>query len=109
MRTHIAPSIIHGHGLFASEGIAAGEVVNRTPIVITGERVPRAFVRHVYRLPDGRHALPRGDGIMVNHSDRPNALVEIDVRERTVSLIALRRIRRGEEITIDYAGSDPQE
>jgi uncharacterized protein len=103
-RTRVGLSKIHGYGLFANETIAAGETVNRAPLLITGKQLPRSFARHVYHLADGRHALPCGDGIMVNHANRPNARFEIDVRERAVTLIALRRIRRGEEITIDYDG-----
>lgn len=46
-----------------------------------------------------------GIASLCNHSDDANAEIEIDEERRTYRLLALRDIKRGEEILIDY-GAD---
>jgi D-alanine-D-alanine ligase len=102
---------ISGFGIFASEDIRAGQVVFR------GEEQPHRLVtrQHVDRVwPErqqdlfGRYALPVNRQVAVlwsedpnewapqNHSCNPNTAFE------GLNLIALRDIRRGEELTLDY-------
>lgn len=101
-RAAVAPSAIHGWGLVAIEPIAAGDVADESPVLLTRQGVPPAFEDHVYRLPDGRSALPCGDGIFTNHSDEPTAEPMIDLRRRVMVLMAVRDIAAGDEVTIDY-------
>lgn len=108
----IARSRIHGVGVRAIRDIPSGTAVFRGE----SERVvwvPRAAVRRLPRalrqlyvdfamLSDGRYGVPRtmnmlSVGWYLNHSDRPN--VEADESGR---FHALRRIRKGEELTADY-------
>jgi hypothetical protein len=103
-RTYVGKSRIHGRGLFAAMIINAGETSTTSHLLITKAAVPREFARHVYNLEDGRTALPCGDGIFVNHADNPNSWAKLDLRSRTISVIALHDIRSDEEITIDYRG-----
>ena len=98
----VAPSPIHGWGLVATRRIRAGAIADEAPVLLTRQRVPRAFEGHVYRLPDGRSALPCGDGIFTNHADDPNAEPKIDFRRRVLVLVAVRDIAAGEEVTFDY-------
>lgn len=94
--TYVARSRIHGKGLFAANHIAAGTVIG-----------------HIEGIPcqqDGSHVLwiNEREGIEVtcdlryiNHSDTPNACYYDDL-----SVVALRDIPAGEEITHNYASND---
>ncbi len=107
--TYLAPSPIHGIGLFAGEDIAAGAVVARydplldVPIAIDRlDRLPpaaRNFVdRYCYPSPHtpGGYLLETDNGRFMNHSASPNCTVSPD------AITALRAIAKGEEITCDY-------
>jgi uncharacterized protein len=104
-RAAVGPSPIDGWGLIATHAIDAGEVVDESPVLLTKERVPRAFAAHVYRLTDGRSAMPCGDGIFTNHCDEPNAVPEMDLGRRIATLVAICDIDAGDEVTIDYGGT----
>lgn len=84
-RVQVAPSAIHGRGLFATAPIAAGEVI--APARLAGLRTPA-----------GRYT---------NHGAKPNAAMRARP-DGDVDLVALRDIAGshggvlGEEITVDY-------
>ena len=95
-RTHVADSEIHGLGLFASEAIARGRVIG--------------YLRGKPTRRDGDYVLwvSATEGFEVschlryiNHSDQPNACYYDDF-----SVVALRDIQPGEEITHDYGCAD---
>ena len=95
-KTYVAASPIHGLGLFAEKKISADSVIG--------------WLRGKPSSKDGPHVLwiSAGEAIEVecelryiNHSDHPNACYYDDL-----SVVALRDISPGEEITHDYASSD---
>ena len=93
---------IHGWGLMARENIAAGEIIDETPIR-TIQRVPAELCGHVFHGSDGRKHLPCGDAILTNNGmDYSNAAAKLDLRRRMMTLVALRDIEEGDEITFDY-------
>jgi SET domain-containing protein len=113
--TRIAPSTIHGIGVFAVDPIAAGtpvwrfhkgldmefgaEVLDGLPAHV------RTFFAHYGYLDRNvkRIILCFDDARFVNHSDTPN--VATDYAQDPYGLdVALRDIAAGEEITMDYAG-----
>ena len=108
----IGPSRIHGVGVRAIRDIPAGTLVFRGE----SERITWRSRAAVRRLPKAVRALYEDFGMVwgdrigvppslnmlsvgwyVNHSDRPNVEAGDDARFR-----ALRRIRKGEELTADY-------
>lgn len=108
----IGPSGIHGVGVLAIRDIPAGTLVFRGE----SERVAWVSRAAVRRLPPAIRALYEDFGMVagdqigvpptlnmlsvgwyVNHADAPNLEAGEDGRFR-----ALRRIRRGEELTADY-------
>lgn len=97
-----ARSPIHGWGLFAREDIAAGELIDESPLLILA-RTPGGMADHVYELLDGRRAAVLGDGVLANSADRPNARFDLDLEREVVTLTATDDIAVGDEITIDYA------
>ncbi len=106
VRTKIAKSSIHGNGLFADEDIAKGTIVwSFNPLIdkiLTDEQIqslPAHIREHIDTysfIDDGMHILCGDFGIFVNHSDTPNLGSAGD------DSVAIRDIKRGEEITDDY-------
>ncbi len=94
--TYVDDSPIHGRGLFAAEPISGGSLIGHLKVRPCAE--------------DGRFVLwlgpDRGFEVLcdlrfINHSDEPNACYYDDL-----SVVALRDIAAGEEITHDYACAD---
>ena len=109
IRTRVAPSAIHGIGVFAREPVAAGAAVWRYAPefdrTVTAEDVaaaPPAFRAYLdaYAYPSadigGAMLLSCDDAKYLNHSDDPNT------EERPFLSLARRPIAPGEEITCDY-------
>jgi SET domain-containing protein len=107
VKTYVAPSNIHGMGVFTAAALRAGTRVWVFDPVIDQEITPaqltalpdaarevalaRSFVDD-----DGRTILSRDNAVFLNHSEDPNTWG--DAKER----IALRDIAAGEELTEDY-------
>ena len=110
----VAPSRIHGRGLFAGERIPAGAWVMK----YAGEKIDRKEGRRRDRfyLSIGYNALfdaethyidgliGGNESIYINHSTAPN--LEALIHRGGVWFRALRAIGKGEELTFDY-GFDP--
>lgn len=108
VKTHLAPSTVHGIGLFASEFIAKGTVIwrfddriDRTFTRAEREALPepaRGFVA-TYSYPrevgSDVHDLDGDHARFMNHSDEPNTSCIVDT-------IASRDIQAGEELLCDY-------
>ncbi len=103
----IAPSLIHGKGCFATVRFARRKKIAE----YTGERITNAEAerrghRRVLRISglDSRWSIDGsagGNGThYINHSCRPNSFMQTFGRRLLV--LALRDIRPGEEITVDY-------
>lgn len=112
--TDIAPSPIHGLGLFARRALAAGEVLG----VLDGQRVDwasfeAALQRGVWDDPAGADPFVEWNALstevllarplrtkygFINHSRAPNAELAHD----PLRVVALRAIAAGEELTLDY-------
>jgi SET domain-containing protein len=91
---HVAESPIHGKGVFASRQINEGEilgVLNTTPAKRNGS--------HVLWITEDRKVRVHCNLRYVNHSESPNA-----VYYDTLEVVALRNIKKDEEITHDYSG-----
>ena len=107
-----------GRGVFARRDVATGEVVERVPVLL----IPRAQVfgptelaRRAARISwyvfswiktkRDYVALSLGYGSIYNHSDTPNAKYAMSPPD-VMEFIAIRPIRAGEEILIDYHGDE---
>ena len=98
------PSKIHGIGLFATDFIAKGEVLcgldgQRVPFDLNGDMEKS---REWNALP-GNMLLVRAYKTkysLINHSRAPN--LELTHHGFTLTIVALRDIEQGEELTLDY-------
>jgi len=98
----IKKSKIHGQGIFATEGLPKGTVVER----LAGSpqhysSIPAGLLlRRSFEVSKDNYvvALKGSAGWFLNHSDRPNCTYGIPTGEITTK----RNIRKGEELTLDY-------
>ena len=117
VKTRVAPSGIHGLGLFAAEFIARGAAVWRFQPGFDHDFSPAQFAA----LPPPAQAhtrwfcfVSRSDGhvilggdhaCFINHSPKPNSGAPPDAAS-PVTTVALRDIAAGEEITCNYFDYD---
>lgn len=114
VKTRLAPSHIHGIGLFAAEFIRKGTVVWESnpelDIRLTEEQISRLpepcreqTRKYSYREKQtGLYVLCGDDARFFNHSARPNCLDVFTAEDGDLTLAA-RDIEEGEEMTCDYA------
>jgi SET domain-containing protein len=110
-------SKIHGSGVFAAEPISknkriidyAGELVRNRDSEAREERYladGRIWVFRVNRLWSRDAAVGGNVARFINHSCRPNCWIEI--ADKTIWIRASKPIRKGEELTYDYATDGEQ-
>src|SRR4051812_36887154 len=98
-----------GRGVFARRRFAAGELIERAPvIVIPAQQIEFLDQTALYDYyfawdptPDDV-AIALGYGSLYNHSYEPNAVTRKDFAERHIDFLACRPIEAEEEITINY-------
>ncbi|WP_435009786.1 SET domain-containing protein [Tundrisphaera lichenicola] len=98
-----------GRGVYARRLIRRGEIIERVPVIVmTVEEYAKGLSETVlkdycFNWSAGKVALALGYGSIYNHSYRPNARYD-DVGPLTKQFTALRDIRPGEEISVNYNG-----
>ena len=112
IKNKLAPSSIHGLGLFAEEYIPSGSVIWKTIDGFDGkvsiesvESLPlvcRKYFEIYGWIENGKYNFCIDNQKYINHSDNPNCIVSDD---GSVG-IAGRDIEAGEEITEDYRSFD---
>lgn len=112
---YIAPSDLGGRGVFSAADIPAGSVIEVSPVITMpiSERphLDETALYDYYFIwgeEDDQLAIVLGYGSMYNHSYEPNAQYAPDYEGNTLDFYALRDIKAGEEITVNYNG-DPSE
>ena len=97
-----------GRGVFAAQDIAAGATIERCPMLVVdaeqGDALAAGAEGYVFTWGDGSTALALGYGSLYNHSFAPNATT-LETGDELV-IIALEPIASGEEIFINYTGTD---
>ena len=99
-----------GRGVFARKPIREGTIIERAPVVLipVGEvfsNAPRTkLADYVFNWGSDTVALVLGYGSLYNHSYQPNASYYGE-GSHTQAFMAIRDIRSGEEITVNYNGS----
>jgi len=93
----------HGRGVFATRAFASGEVVESCPTVeladadVTGRLNDYVFSS----VNEGDVLLVLGLGMLFNHSPEPN-LEYVQDDPATIVFRTVRKVRSGDELTIDY-------
>jgi uncharacterized protein len=115
-KVFVAPAGLKGFGVFASEAIQSGEIVERAPVRKVSVSLERHFEEYsetLYRYlfwwkgdesdqDRVEAALAFGFASFYNHSPIPNMELEYDFENSLLSFVAIRDVSQGEELTFDY-------
>lgn len=107
-----------GRGIFAKRTIKKNELIERCPIVLVREEeVPhlRNTELHNYYFMWGndhhhhKAAICLGFGSLYNHSYSPNATYIKQIEDECIDFVALKTIKKDEEITVNYNHGNPDD
>ncbi len=113
----IAPAGEKGRGVFVSEDIAAGTVIENSPVIVlqAAERVWLDRTRlhdYIFEWGEDRQqcCVALGYVSLYNHSFDSNCEYEMDFPGERIEIRTCRSIRAGEELLLNYTGdlSHPQ-
>lgn len=96
----VKKSAIHGYGVFATQTITTGSIIESCYCIFTDHSDP-----HLHNFYFGYHnknIIPTGFGFIYNHSASPNADYYFDETKNLMIITAKRAIRAHEEIFISY-------
>lgn len=104
-----------GLGVFARENILEGEVIEEAPILIIPDGQISFLTKtklfdYYFAWGNGfkEAAVVWGYGSLFNHSYQPNARYIKDLENNLVRFVALKKIKKDEEIVVNYNG-DPED
>lgn len=92
---------IHGKGVFATSDYGVGDKIGEWPVLAVDDAATAALQAYVFETPDG-NVLCMGAGAFINNSDQPNSKILYSREADTLFAVAVRRIKAGTELTIDY-------
>lgn len=110
----VRESAIQGRGVFAARRIPKGTwIVQYTGEIITHEESDRRYDdagmerHHTFLFILDEHecidaAVGGSDARYINHSCEPNCEAVLEADDREIWIVAVRDIRKGEELTYDY-------
>jgi len=108
---YISESEISGRGVFSSEEILAGSVIEICPIILLPPDQIKAIEStelfdYYFQWAEDEEscAIVLGYGSLYNHSFSPNARYYTDFETETLDIIALKDIPAGDEILFNYNG-----
>ena len=96
-----------GLGVFASKDIGKREIIETVPIIeVSDSDISYAYqlVDYVFRFGE-EPAVALGYGSIYNHSYEPNATYKKILKNKVITFVAIKSIKKGEEITINYNGN----
>jgi len=99
----VKKSPIHGYGVFATQAIKKGSLVEECHTLFT-EKKDQLFINYYFSAKN-QSAIPLGYGCIYNHSFTPNVSYEYNDKTELLIFTALRNISAGEEIFSSY-GND---
>jgi SET domain-containing protein len=107
----IAPSENRGKGMFAGEDIAVGTVIEISPVIVmSGEErklLDQTLLHdYIFEWGDARDkcCMALGYVPVYNHSYASNCEYEMDFESGHISITAVKDIKAGEELFINYNG-----
>ena len=109
-KIYVDKSPIHGWGVFASEKIFVGELIEECPILslpmkfgeVSGLMLDYRFNWQSGTLEWEEQVISLGFGSLYNHSETPNAQWKSNNKKRTFEFTCVRDIEPNEEIFVWY-------
>ncbi len=117
-KIHLAKSCTPnaGRGVFATVAIRKDEVIEKCPVIEIPERevalLRKSQLKNYYFMWGKKLkmvAICLGFGSLYNHSYEPNATYIKRMEEKVIHFIALRDIKKDEEITVNYNFGNPDD
>ncbi len=110
-KVFVQPSSIHGLGVFASQDISSGEIIEKAPLLKLEihEKNPLLADYRFWWEGNGKrlfYVVALGYGSIYNHSSNPSGYFTNNHEDFTMDFIAKRDIKKGEEILVDYGGDE---
>lgn len=105
-----------GRGVYAVSDIKKGQLIEKCPVIevskhdssnLTGSILVTYFYYFGNKLE--RSAIALGFGSIYNHTRTPNAVYKIKHKEKTIDFIALKDIKKDDEITVNYNYANPND
>ena len=107
----IAPTISMGLGVFSSENIEAGTIIEISPVIVMSNEERKLLdqtLLHDYIFEWGAKkeqcCVALGYVSVYNHSYKSNCEYEMDFEMKQISIKAVHFIKAGEELFINYNG-----
>jgi SET domain-containing protein len=108
---YIGESAIHGRGVFSSNALRKGELIERAPLILIdnteNDLLKQTSLYHYYFVVGNAKtpvAIGLGYSSVYNHAGKANATYTINLPAQLVEIRATAAIAAGEEITINYNG-----
>ena len=97
-----------GRAVYADRDFKKGQTIEVCHVLIVGPWSSRhryLYNEWAFEFNDSC-GIALGNGSLYNHSYQPNATWECRIRSSTIRFYALKNIKKGEEILINYSGAD---
>ena len=105
----IAQSGNKGRGVFTTEAIAKGKVIEISPVVVLSTKDRKQVEKtklfnYIFEWGNShkKAAVALGYISVYNHSYNANCVYEMDFEEETITIKTVRAIKKGEELSINY-------
>ena len=107
---HVGIGKLKIRGMIASEDIRAGTIIEICPTLLSPvkdyELLSKTILEcYFFDWNKQYDALVFGYGSMINHSNNPNAKYHRDYKNKTLIISAIKEIKSGEEVLVNYNGN----
>ena len=103
-------------GVYASRDIKKNELIEKSPIIEISKHDmanlnESILVTYFFYFGKNKErlAIALGFGSIYNHSYKPNAKYKINIKDSTIDFIALKMIKKDDEITFNYNNGTPND
>lgn len=103
-----------GRGVFANQNIKKGEIIETCPVIEVSKHDMSNLEESIlvtyffFGKKKEISVIALGFGSIYNHTYTPNATYKKKIAEKTMKFIALKNIKKNEEITVNYNSGDPK-
>lgn len=96
-----------GRGVFAGEDIKKAQIIEICPVLVVPRKdypiLKKTIMRNYYFMwGKVTCAVCFGFGSMYNHGFNPNATYVKDIKGQNIKFVAVKNIKKGEEIIVNY-------
>ena len=113
---HVEKSKGRGRGVFAKTSIKAGVVIEIAPVIVMNAKDRKLLDQtllhdYIFEWGDSKKecCMALGYVSLYNHSYEANCVYEMDFKKQEISIKAVRNLREGEQLFINYNGESNSE